>query len=329
MSVVLVTGGAGYIGQHVCKALIARGHTAVTMDNYSNNGLKKDPLEYGECVGYCDINYDASQLANIMMNRKIDGVIHLAGKIESAVSNHYPVEYYRSNVQGTINLLDAMKLAGVNNIVFASSAAVYFPSINDDQPHRIEECDMLCPQSVYGRTKLMGEQIIEDYAAGANSYLYYYILRLFNVAGADGDIGEGHALETHLVPRVINAALHGTKVPIHVGEHVTHRDYVHVKDVARAFVLAAEKLMEGNDPCNNILNISSESRVSPLDILAHVESITGKSLAGVVEMCPTREDDCGDLVGWSSAAFLELGWKPVYNVHQMVESAYDWHKSLG
>lgn len=327
MARVLVTGGAGYIGQHVCKSLIARGHVAIVLDNYSNDRLKKYPPGYGDCVGLEDINHNSSQIADIMTKRQVDVVIHLAGKIESGVSNHKPEEYYDTNVRGTLNVLKAMRIAGLNNLVFASSAAVYFPSINDDAPHRLEEDDMHCPQSVYGRTKLMGEQMIEDYAAGDNSNLYYYILRLFNVAGADGDIGESHALETHLIPRVINAALTGEKVPIYVGQHVTNRDYVHVKDVARAFVLAVEKLVEGNDPCNNILNICSESRVSPLDVICHVESITGKSLVDVLDMQrASRDDDYGDVVGWASAAFLELGWKPVYSVREMVESAYEWHK---
>ncbi|MGE5505071.1 MAG: UDP-glucose 4-epimerase GalE [Actinomycetota bacterium] len=321
MTVVLVTGGAGYIGSHACKALAARGHVPVTYDDLSHGhreAVRWGPFEQGD-IG------DAERLALVLRRHRPAAAMHFAGLIAVGESVREPAAYYRVNVGATLSLLDALRHGGVGTVVFSSSAAVY--GAPDKVP--VPEDAALLPTSPYGRSKLMVEQMLAD--QGRAYGLKWMALRYFNAAGADpdGEIGEDHRPETHLIPRALMAAageipyldLFGTDYPTPDGTAV--RDYVHVSDLAAMHVAALDRLMAGGD--GGCLNLGTGCGFSIREVVASVERVTGR----VVPLRPSgrRAGDPPVLVADPARARDLLGVEPAYDtLDAIVETAWNWYR---
>lgn len=282
---VLVTGGAGYIGSHTCKTLAAEGFEPVTFDNLAighRDAVRWGPLVEGDIL-------DTPAVADTLETHRPIAVIHFAAFAYVGESVGDPAKYYRNNVAGTLSLLDASRAADLNLVVFSSSCAVY--GVPERLP--ISEAAPLKPISPYGRTKHFAEQILADYAAAYG--LRYAALRYFNAAGADpdGEIGERHDPETHLVPLALMAAQ--GRIPelaVFGDDHETPdgtcvRDYVHVSDLARAHVLAVRYLAGGG--ANLAVNLGSGHGTSVREVLNSVERVTGRRVPYVV--VPKRPGD--------------------------------------
>ncbi len=299
---VLVTGGAGFIGSHTCKRLAATGIEPVTFDNLSTGNreaVRWGPLVEGDVA-------DTALLADTICDYRIDAVVHFAASAYVGESVAEPALYYRNNVGGMISVLDGCRQAGVDKIIFSSSCATYgVPAslpISEDMEQR--------PINPYGRTKLIGEQMLADHAAAYG--LRYVILRYFNACGADpdGDIGEWHDPETHLIPLTLMTAagkrseldIYGSDYPTPDGTCV--RDYIHVCDLARAHVLAFEHLHSGGD--NLSLNLGTGQGLSIRQIVDAVSAITGRDVA--VSVKPRRPGDPPVLYTDPTLAGRELGF---------------------
>jgi UDP-glucose-4-epimerase GalE len=321
MSVVLVTGGAGYIGSHACKALAAAGFVPVAYDNLVNGhreAVRWGPLEVGD-VG------DARRLDEVFRRHRPVAVMHFAGLISVGESVLDPAPYYQTNVTATLTLLEAMRRAEVMCLVFSSSAAVY--GVPPSLP--IREDFPLQPASPYGRSKLMDEQIIADH--GCAYGLDFACLRYFNAAGADpdGETGEDHRPETHLLPRALMAAsgeipsldLFGTDYPTPDGTCV--RDYVHVSDLADLHVAALSRLLgEGGQM---MLNLGTGLGHSIRQVVAAVERVTGRIVP--LTIGPRRPGDPPVLVADSSRALALLGREPRFvHMDSIVETAWAWYQ---
>jgi len=299
---VLVTGGAGFIGSHTCKRLAATGIEPVTFDNLSTGNreaVRWGPLVEGDVA-------DTELLANTMRDLGVHAVIHFAASAYVGESVADPALYYRNNVTGMISVLDACRRAAVDKIIFSSSCATY--GVPASLP--ISECSEQRPINPYGRTKLIGEQMLADHARAYG--LRYVILRYFNACGADpeGEIGEWHDPETHLIPLALMTAagkrpvldIYGTDYPTPDGTCV--RDYIHVCDLARAHVLAFEHLHSGGD--NLALNLGTGQGLSIRQIVSAVTSITGRDVA--VSVKPRRPGDPPVLYADPTLAGRELGF---------------------
>ncbi len=315
---VLVTGGAGYIGSHACKTLAAAGHEPVAYDDLSHGhrwAVKWGPLEVGDTV-------DEARLAEVMARHRPDAVMHFAALTSVAESIAHPARYYEVNTVGSICLLRAMQGAGVNRIVFSSTAAVYgvpasTPIVEEAEP---------APINPYGRSKQMVERILADTAAAIG--LRATALRYFNAAGADpaGELGEAHDPETHLVPLVLEAARTGSTVTVFGHDYPTPdgtcvRDYIHVTDLARAHVLALEAL--GGAGALATYNLGTGAGLSVRSIIALAADVTGREIA--VTTGPRRPGDPPVLVADPAKARAELGWTPVHSsAREIVETAWAW-----
>jgi UDP-glucose 4-epimerase len=320
---VLVTGGAGYIGSHAVKALLASGHEVTVLDNLSHGHREAvDPrAEFRQ-----GSTGDRETVARALDERKIEAVMHFAADIEVGESVVDPGKYYRNNFANALTLLETMRDRGVRRIVFSSTAAVY------GNPDRvpIEEGSARAPINPYGRSKMMTEMAIEDFASAHG--LGYAILRYFNVAGAspDASIGEDHRPESHLIPRVLQAALasgkgsmsiFGTDYPTRDGTCV--RDYVHVVDLVEAHVLALAGIREGK---GEIFNIGSEQGFSVREVVAACERVTGLKLD--VKEGPRRAGDPASLVASSRKTREVLGWRPKYpELDTIIAHAWAWHRA--
>jgi UDP-arabinose 4-epimerase len=317
---ILVTGGAGYVGSHACKALAAGGFLPVSIDNlvYGHEwAVKWGPLIKG------DIS-DRAVLDHVFNTYKPVAVLHFAAYAYVGESVISPDKYYRNNVAGTIALLDAVRDHGCPNLVFSSTCATY------GIPHSIpiQEDHAQKPINPYGQSKLMIEQILRDYEKAYG--LGYAILRYFNAAGADadGEIGEDHDPETHLIPLTIQAALgqrpcieiYGTDYPTHDGTAI--RDYIHVTDLADVHVLALQHLIQGKGSL--CLNVGTGSGHSVRDVINAVESASKREVP--VRESARREGDPPVLVAEPDAAFKVLGWQPKHSdIHTIVDTAFRWH----
>jgi len=322
MSNVLVTGGAGYIGSHTCKALAAQGFTPVVFDNLSVG--HQEFVQWGELVKG-DVR-DTSLLEKTIIDKEPSAVIHFAASAYVGESVIEPQRYYDNNVSGILSLLNAMSQTDCRRLVFSSTCAVY--GVPESLPIAITAATQ--PINPYGRTKLMAEKIIEDYAASSD--LRAVILRYFNAAGADleGDIGERHIPETHLIPNVINAALDqaphlqvfGDDYPTLDGTCV--RDYVHVNDLASAHVQSLEYM--NAQPGVAKFNLGTEQGVSIKQVIAEVERQTEKSVPH--DICSRRPGDPATLFADSSFTQNELGWQArESDLRAIVSSALTWAKS--
>jgi UDP-glucose 4-epimerase len=318
---VLVCGGAGYIGSHMVRQLLRRGHEPVVFDNLSTGhraAVQGTPLIVGDVT-------DPAALADVFSNGRFDAVLHLCSLSLVAESTIKPYAYYQVNVAGTLNLLEAMQTAGVSRMVFSSTAAVYgvprTPLLDESHPTE--------PISPYGASKRMVEQMLADaaHAYGLRSVTFRY----FNAAGADanGDIGEAHEPESHLIPNVLRTALgqgdglkvFGTDYPTPDGTCV--RDYVHVDDLASAHIKALAFLEENEGA--HIFNLGSEHGFSVQEIIHAAEKVTGRSIPR--DILGRRAGDPPVLVASNTKARDLLGWQPEHSdIDTIIASAWRWHQ---
>lgn len=315
---VLVTGGAGFIGSHACKALAVAGHEPIAFDNLRTGhawAVQWGPLEHG------DIR-DGAALDKAFRIHRPEAVIHFAALAYVGESVDQPDVYYKTNVCGTMSLLDAMRRAEVPNIVFSSSCATY--GIPDVMP--IIETTLQRPVNPYGRSKLMAEQLIEDY--GAAFSMAGVALRYFNAAGADpgGELGEEHDPETHLIPIVLQAAMQirdhvsvlGTDYATPDGTCV--RDYIHVTDLADAHVKALNALTSG---CLRTFNLGTGTGHSVREVIDAAREVSGREIRTID--AERRPGDPPILVASADKAANELGWEPRYgDLRVMIGHAWDW-----
>lgn len=323
MEKVFVVGGAGYIGSHTNKLLNAAGYETVVFDNLSTGHRRL--ARWGEFFKG-DLARPAD-LARCFKKYKISAVMHFSAFAYVGESVTDPARYYRNNVANTLNLLDAMRAAGVDKFIFSSSCAVYGAPAS--LPMR--ESLPFNPVSPYGRTKKMVEDILADY--GAAYGLKYIALRYFNAAGADpaGETGELHDPETHLIPLVLDAAA-GRRGEIKVfgGDYKTPdgtcvRDYIHVADLAQAHLLALKRLEKGG--ASRGYNLGNGKGFSVLEVIKAAEKVTGRKIP--VAMAPRRAGDPAALVASSALIRRELGWKPRYaDLETIIEHAWMWHRKV-
>ncbi|MCL1853784.1 MAG: UDP-glucose 4-epimerase GalE [Peptococcaceae bacterium] len=308
---ILITGGCGYIGSHINKQLHSAGFDTVVLDNLSTGHA--DAARWGRFVrgDLCD----ADMVAAVLKEWPIEAVLHFAAfsLVEESVRD--PQKYYRNNIGGTLNLLEAMLAAGVYKMVFSSSGAVY--GLPSETP--IPETHATAPLNPYGYTKNIIERVLRDYqqAYGMNSVA----LRYFNAAGADndGELCERHDPETHLIPSLLKGLKAGRAVTIYGEDYPTPdgtcvRDYIHVKDLAHAHVLALQKLLAG--PCADAYNLSTGHGCSVRDVVGTVEEVTGQRLEVVA--AERRAGDPPVLVGDPAKAKRELGWQTRYSLLEMI-----------
>jgi UDP-glucose-4-epimerase GalE len=315
-SAVLVTGGAGYIGSHVCLALHEAGYLPVAFDDLSGGhrwAVRWGPLVVG------DIRNQAATVTCLRQWR-CEAVMHLAGLISVAESVANPQLYHDVNVHGSVRLCEAMSAAGVGKLVFSSSAAVY----GDGSDGAIPESSPIVPRSPYGENKAEVERRLAD----ANN-LRCVSLRYFNAAGADpaAGIGEAHAPETHLIPLALAAARAGTPMTVFGDDYPTRdgsciRDYVHVKDIADAHVAAMRRL-PALQPGNLGINLGTGSGASVREVLQAVGTTTGKPVT--VRTAPRRPGDPASLVASNARAKSELGWHPGRSdLGRVIADAWQW-----
>ncbi len=315
---VLVTGGAGYIGSHACKALAQASHVPIVYDNLCNghrSAVKWGPFEHGDIL-------DGIRLSEAFSRHKPDAVIHFAGLAYVGESILRPDIYYRNNVSGTLTLLDVMKRYDVSRLVFSSTCATY--GIPTSLP--IAEHVQQSPINPYGRSKLMVEHILADFCM-ANK-LAVTSLRYFNAAGAhaDGDLGEQHDPETHLIPLTL-AAARGTAPALQVfgNDYSTPdgtcvRDYLHVVDLALAHVVGLDACQPGRF---RAFNLGTGRGVSVSEIIASVERVTGKAVPFQIQ--PRRPGDPPELVADPSRAAVELNWQAKHvSIDRIIKDAWHW-----
>lgn len=320
---ILVTGGAGYIGSHTVLALNEAGARTLVLDNFSRG--HRDTC-FGSQTVEGDLR-DQALLKRIFLENPIEAVIHFAAHSQVGESMNSPETYYENNIGGSLNLLRAMREAGVKDLVFSSSASVY----GEPEAVPIEENARLSPTSVYGETKLMTEKMLTAYCRAYG--FRAAALRYFNAAGCDpqGRTGEDHTPETHLIPLVLDVAL-GKRDRIsvfgsdyHTPDGTCIRDYVHVTDLAAAHVLALEKLRRSPVGFRFSCNLGSGAGYSVQEILKAAREVTGAPIPAVVT--GRRPGDPAILIASSELAVKELGWKPCYaSIGQIVATAWAWHK---
>jgi UDP-glucose 4-epimerase len=294
----LVTGGAGYIGSIVARHLLERGHAVVVLDDLSRGHRAAVP-EGAELVLVDLLDSDALEAA---IDRGFDAVLHFAALSLVGESGQHPELYYRTNIGGTLNLLEAMRGADVARLVFSSTAAVY--GAPDEVP--IPEAAPTMPTNTYGRSKLAVDLMIGDFCRAHG--LGAVSLRYFNVAGASSGQGEDHDPETHLIPNILRAALDGTAI----------RDYIHIDDLAEAHVLALEAIEAGG---HRVFNLGNGTGFSVRQVIAAARDVTGVEIP--TREAPRREGDPPRLVASSDRIKAELGWEPRKpTLEQMVADAW-------
>jgi len=319
---VLITGGAGYVGSHTCKALAAKGYMPISLDNliYGHPwAVQWGPFIKGDIA-------DSLVLDQIFSDYRPKAVIHFAAYAYVGESVRHPAKYYQNNVAGSISLLEAMRRHGCKSIIFSSSCSTYgMPlqvPIPEDHPQN--------PINPYGRTKLMMEQIIRDY--GSAYGIRYAILRYFNAAGADpeGKIGEDHDPETHLIPLLLQTVLgqrshtdvYGTDYNTPDGTAI--RDYIHVTDLACAHLLALKYLTQsGQSLC---VNLGTGRGNSVMEVIQAVQQVTGKPVD--YRTVGRRPGDPPELVAKAEQADSLLGWRPAFiDINNTISTAWKWHQS--
>ena len=320
MKTILVAGGAGYIGSHMVALLVKRGYEVVVADNLRTGHWQAVKGARKMYVG--DLR-DGAFLHQIFTENKIDGVINFAAfsLVGESVTN--PLKYYGNNVEGAVSLLSAMQAHGVDKIVFSSTAAAY----GEPEKQPIEEGDRTEPTNPYGATKLAIENMLK-WCDGAYG-IRYVALRYFNAAGSDTEagIGEDHEPESHLIPLVMKTALgqrdhigiFGEDYPTPDGTCV--RDYIHVKDLAEAHLLALEYLERGGS--SDVFNLGNGTGYSVREIIDTARRVTSKEIKAVAE--PRRGGDPSVLIASNKKAAEVLGWKPNRSLEQIVADAWAWH----
>ncbi|MDR9395030.1 MAG: UDP-glucose 4-epimerase GalE [Roseovarius sp.] len=322
MTNVLVTGGAGYIGSHACKALAAAGFTPVTYDNLSigwEDAVRFGPFEKGDLA-------DRARLDQLFAAYQPTAVMHFAALSQVGESMREPGLYWRNNVAGSLTLFEAAVQAGCRNVVFSSTCATY----GDQDNVVLDEETPQAPTNPYGATKRAIEDMLRDFEAAHG--MRHVIFRYFNVAGADpeAEIGEFHRPETHLVPLLLDAiegkrdalTIFGTDYDTPDGTCI--RDYVHVMDLVEAHVLGLKWLEE--DRGSRVFNLGTGTGFSVREVIEQSGAVTNRHVP-VVEG-PRRPGDCTKLVSGSDRAESELGWSPRRStMHRMIADAWQWHQS--
>jgi UDP-glucose-4-epimerase GalE len=316
---VLVTGGAGYIGSHAAKALRAAGHRPIIFDNLSA-GHRQAALDHALVVG--DIG-DLEAVRRAIRQSGATAVMHFAAWLSVADSVRDPVGYYRNNVQGALTVLEAMIHERCQYFVFSSTCAVYGEPIETP----IRESHPYHPINSYGQTKLAVEQALPHFERAYD--IRFIALRYFNAAGADpdGQLGEDHDPEIHVIPRALAAAATGTPIDIFGDDYPTpdgtcRRDYVHVMDLADAHVRALHRLESGGTSA--IYNVGTERPSSVRDVLGAVERVTGKRVER--RQAPRRPGDPATLYASAEKIRSELGWTPQHvELDAIVRDAWNWH----
>jgi UDP-glucose 4-epimerase len=318
---VLLTGGAGYVGSHAARLLTKSGHDVWVFDNLANGyraAVAPGRLIEGDLL-------DEARMAQVFGENKFDAVMHFAALAYVGVSVTDPATYYRNNVVGTLNLLDAMRAAEVNRIVFSSTCATY----GTPEKVPITEAEKQDPINPYGYTKLVIERAMDDYAHAYG--LGFAALRYFNASGAaeDGSIGEDHKPETHLIPLILQVALgqrqeitvFGDDYPTPDGTCI--RDYIHVMDIADAHVRALDHLLAGGESC--ALNLANAQGFSVKEVIAAAERVCGQQIR--VQTTARRPGDPAVLIGAADRAHTLLGWKPARSdLGLQIADAWNWFK---
>lgn len=320
MGRILVVGGAGYIGSHMVKALDRAGYEPVVLDNLATGHA--DAVRRGELVRG-DLG-DAALLDELLGQGGFQGVMHFAAFSLVGESVEDPAKYYRNNVAGTLTLLEAMARHGIPAFIFSSTAAVY----GDPDYSPIDEAHPVRPINPYGASKWMVERMLADFDAAHG--LRSVSLRYFNAAGADpdGELGERHDPETHLIPIVLQAAsgrrdhvaINGTDYPTADGTCV--RDFIHVTDLCDAHLRALEWLLAGG--ASRVYNLGTGSGYSVRQLIDTARSVTGQAFE--VVHGPRRPGDPARLVADSTRAQAELGWQPRRELNSIVRDAWNWER---
>lgn len=325
---ILVTGGAGYIGSHLVLALLEQGEKVLVYDNLSTGHIEtiENLKQYGDLVFYQGDLNNYTYLNDVLSQNKIDAVVHFAAFSQVGESVVNPSKYYENNVIGTINLLKAMLNNDIKKIVFSSTAATY----GEPAYTPIDEKHIQNPINPYGQTKLMIEYIMDDYnkAYGLKSVR----LRYFNVAGADSKsrIGEWHEPETHLIPNILKSTFDGGKTFQMFGDDYETkdgtcvRDYINVEDLANAHILALNYLKNGGE--TNYFNLGTNEGNTVKEVFSMCEKVTGKKIP--VEMKPRRAGDPAVLVADNTKAKDVLGWTPNKTLEDSIKTAYEWEQKL-
>ncbi len=324
MANILVTGGAGYIGSHACKALKAAGYTPVTYDSLITGwaeAVKFGPLEQGDLL-------DRAQLDAVFAHYQPVAVMHFAALslVGEAMSN--PGKYWRNNVVGSLNLIEAAAQAGCRNFVFSSTCATY----GEHDNVVLDEDTQQLPLNAYGASKRAIEDMLRDF--GASHGLQTVIFRYFNVAGADpeAEIGECHIPETHLIPLMLQAVagqrdaltVFGTDYDTPDGTCI--RDYVHVCDLVDAHVLGLKWLEQGKG--SRVFNLGTGTGFSVMEVIDQSRAVTNRAVPHNIG--PRRAGDATKLVSGSTRAQAELGWTPTRStLHRMISDAWRWHQEGG
>lgn len=319
---ILLCGGAGYIGSHMLKWLALRGYRVTVLDNLSTG--HREAVQWGELVE-ADL-LDPASLERVFAGRRFDAVMHFCARSLVGESVAQPYDYYANNVSGTLNLLQAMQRHGVAKLVFSSTAGVF----GNPMSARIDEDHPKAPINPYGASKLMVERMLQDAASAYG--LRSVALRYFNAAGAspEGDIGESHQPETHLIPNALRAALgtgpvlklFGDDYPTPDGTCV--RDYVHVDDLAQAHeqALAYIQAHEGA----HAFNLGNGQGFSVREVIEAASRVAGRAVP--FEVAPRRDGDPATLVASSERAREELGWSPAHaSLDEIIGTAWRWHQS--
>jgi UDP-glucose 4-epimerase len=316
---ILVTGGAGYIGGTVARILLADGHKVTIYDNLCHS--KVSAVASGAEFVEGDLA-DRTLLEETLMVGRFDGVMHFAALIEAGESMQRPEIYFRNNTAGTLSLLESMLKTGHNRLVFSSTAACYGEPVTTP----ILEDAKLEPTNTYGESKLLVEHMLRWF--NRIHGFRYASLRYFNVAGAIEGYGEAHEPESHLIPLVLDVALGRRKsIKIFGSDYPTPdgtciRDYIHVRDLADAHLLALAALQTRD---KMIYNIGNGQGFTVLQVIESVRRVTGRPIA--VEECPRREGDPAVLVASSEKIKRELGWQPKFaDLDTIIASAWEWHQ---
>ncbi len=321
---ILVTGGAGYIGAHACKALQRAGLVPIAFDNLSTgwrDAVRFGPLEVGDLS-------DRARLDEVFARYRPEAVMHFAALSLVGDAMRDPGRYWRQNVNGALNLIEAALAAGCSNVVFSSTCATYGDHdgvlLNEESPQE--------PLNAYGKSKLAIEQMLDDF--GASHGLQSVIFRYFNVAGADpdGEVGEFHRPETHLIPLLLDAVdgkraaltVFGTDYPTPDGTCI--RDYVHVCDLVDAHVLGLNWLAEGKG--SNVFCLGTGSGFSVREVIAQSGRVTNRTVPVIYGA--RRAGDAVRLVSGSERAIRDLGWRPKRSdMATMIADAWRWHQGPG
>jgi UDP-glucose-4-epimerase GalE len=318
---VLVTGGAGYIGSHACKALARAGYRVIVLDNLGAG--HRWAVKWGELVS-ADVT-DRDAVVDTLRRYDVFAVMHFAAFLDVGESVREPVKYYRNNVTGALTVLEAMVAVGVRHFVFSSTCATYGEPIETP----ILETHPQRPINSYGESKLAVERALPHFERAYG--LDAVALRYFNAAGADpdGEIGEDHSPEIHLIPRAIDAARGGERLRVFGDDYPTPdgtclRDYVHVSDLADAHLRALESLVETGK--SGVYNLGTGQPTSVREIISAVERATGRAVPWI--LAPRRPGDPAVLYASPHKAMVELHWTPRFaEIDAIVETAWKWHRS--